>query len=158
MKDRIVLGIDPGASGALAFYWPDHLGRVAVEDAPAVDGVVSAAAVARLIEKYGATEAVIETVGAMPGQGVSSMFRFGFSTGAVHGVLGALNIPYVQVTPTRWKKRMGLPADKEAARGMAIRTFPHVADRFSRKKDHGRAEAALLAYYAAHVMNERNAA
>lgn len=156
---RCVLAIDPGASGACVFYFPDEApGRIAVHDMPVADGQVSCVHLASLVRQYGPTEAIVELVGARPGQGVSSMFRFGASVGAVYGVLGALAIPYSQVTPGKWKRRLALGADKEEARALALRTFPAVADRFARKRDHGRAEAALLAYYAAHVMAERRAA
>ncbi|MCA0318208.1 MAG: hypothetical protein LCH88_09080 [Proteobacteria bacterium] len=155
---RCILGIDPGASGAIAFYFPDVPGRVSVDDMPLVNGSVCCVTLAHRIAQMGPTEAIVELVGSMPKQGVSSTFKFGASVGAVHGVLGALAVPYALVTPGKWKRRMGLGSDKEQARALALRTFPAVAEKFSRKKDHGRAEAALLAYYAAHIMNERDAA
>ena len=95
--------------------------------------------------------ATVELVNAMPGQGVSSTFRFGQATGAVAGVLGALAVPVRLVTPSKWKGALGLPADKEAARQRAIETWPHLAHRFARKMDHGRAEAALLALYSRNI-------
>lgn len=152
---RCILGIDPGASGALAFYFPDDAsGRVAVHDMPFA-GTVSGGGLGDLIRQYGPTEAIVELVAAMPGQGVSSTFKFGLAAGAVHGALGALGIPYHLVTPGKWKRRMGLTSDKDASRAMACRLFPRVASSFARKRDDGRAEAALLAYYRVHQMDER---
>ena len=52
--------------------------------------------------------AALEKVGAMPGQGVVSMFTFGHAAGAVAGVLAALEVPVTLVTPQRWKKAAGL--------------------------------------------------
>jgi hypothetical protein len=49
-----------------------------------------------------------------------------------------------------WKKGMsvkGGPEGKEQCRAMALRMFPECASEFARKKDAGRAEAALLAVY-----------
>lgn len=158
MRDRVVLGIDPGASGALAFYWPEAPGLVVIEDMPTVDGVVSGALLADMLGRYQPTEAMVELVGAMPKQGVSSTFKFGFATGIIHGALGAMNVPYSLVSPAKWKRHMGLSSDKEAARAMAIRTFPAIAPRFYRAKDHNRAEACLLAYYAAHIYRQQEAA
>lgn len=158
VKDRIVLGIDPGASGALAFYWPEAPGLVVIEDMPVVDGQVSGALLADAIRRYEPEQAVVEAVGAMPKQGVSSTFKFGFATGMIHGVLGSLGIPYSVVTPAKWKRHMGLTSDKEQARAMAIRTFPAIAPKFYRAKDHNRAEACLLAYYAAHLHRQKEAA
>lgn len=83
----------------------------------------------------------------MPKQGVSSSFKFGRSLGLVEGVCDGLGIPVQWVTPNRWKKAMRLGADKEASRQLAIRRWPEQAALFARKKDHGRAEAALIALW-----------
>ncbi len=96
--------------------------------------------------------AVVERVSAMPGNGAVSMFNFGRSYGDVRGVIGALDIPLHFVTPQKWKKHFGLTSDKDQSRLRAIRMFPAVADQFKRKKDDGRAEAALIALYGAEVL------
>ena len=84
----------------------------------------------------------------MPGQGVASTFRFGESVGVVLGVLGALQIPVRMVTPGRWKKAAGiLGRDKDAARTLAIQHHPEIADRLTRKKDIGRADAVCIARF-----------
>jgi crossover junction endodeoxyribonuclease RuvC len=147
-----ILGIDPGASGALAFYYLETRDRVAVEDMPLVDGGISSALLAQTIRKMGPRMAMIESVGARPGQGVSSMFAFGKSFGQALGVLGALEVPTHFITPAKWKKHFRLTSDKEEARYKAIQFFPACAGHFARKKDHGRAEAALIARYAAETM------
>jgi crossover junction endodeoxyribonuclease RuvC len=147
---RVILGVDPGASGAIAFYRPDRPADIEVYDTPLIDGQVDAAALGRLVRAAGATEAMVERVGAMPKQGVSSTFKFGMAYGAVLAACGVLMLPLRQETPGRWKKHFRLDADKEKARALAIRTWPSSPD-FSRKKDHGRAEAALIALFAAEV-------
>jgi crossover junction endodeoxyribonuclease RuvC len=83
----------------------------------------------------------------MPGQGVSSTFKFGTAYGALLGVLGALEIRTVLVAPATWKKHFRLDSDKEKSRALALRTFAKSPEHFARKKDHGRGEAALLALY-----------
>lgn len=148
---RVILGVDPGASGAIAFYCPDRPADIEVHDTPLADGQVDAAALARIVRASGATEAMIERVGAMPKQGVSSTFKFGMAYGAVLAACGVLMLPLRQETPGRWKKHFRLDADKEKARALAIRTWP-ASSCFSRKKDHGRAEAALIALFAAEVI------
>ena len=91
---------------------------------------------------------VVEAVAAVPGQGVSSTFRFGESLGVVLGVLGALQLPIRMVTPSRWKKAAGLLCrDKDAARTLAIQLHPEVADQLARKKDIGRADAVCIARF-----------
>ena len=78
--------------------------------------------------------------------GVSSSFNFGMSYGIALGVVGALKIPVVHVSPGKWKKYFGLTADKEQSRKLAIDKWPG-CEHFRRKKDNGRAEALLLAEY-----------
>lgn len=149
-----ILGVDPGLSGAVAFYFPSRPDLIGAEDMPVVDGSIDVAHLARRIGQMATSLAIVERVGSMPGQGLSSTFRFGVAYGAVLGVLGALAIPVHLVAPGKWKRHFALPADKEAARGLAIRTWP-ASPHFSRKKDHGRAEASLLAKYGASITGGR---
>ncbi len=68
--------------------------------------------------------------------------------GAIRCVIAALEIRTVLLAPTVWKKYFRLGSDKEKSRALALRTFAKTPEHFSRKRDHGRAEAALLALYA----------
>jgi hypothetical protein len=150
---RCILGIDPGISGAIAFFFPDHPERVACEDVPIAAGNIDAVTLAARIAIMAPDVVIIEQVGAMPGQGVSSMFKFGRAFGTVIGVVGALKLPLHMVAPSRWKSHFRLSADKEEARALALRTFPACGGQFQRKKDHGRAEAALIARYGAETLH-----
>jgi hypothetical protein len=152
-----IMGVDPGASGAVAFYYTTFPHLIAVEDVPVVGKEIDAAELARRIVTMGPVLAVVEAVHAMPKQGVSSVFTFGQAFGTVLGVIAALNVPVERVTPGRWKKHFRLDADKERARALAIQMWPSCPG-FSRKKDHGRAEAALLARYGADLFAMRSAA
>lgn len=141
----IIVGIDPGVSGAYAFLTDELVEPVYVGDLPVVDGNLDASALTRVLGGVKIDALVVERVSAMPGQGVSSMFKFGRAYGTILGVAAALGIETHLVTPAQWKKAYGLPGkDKEKARELAIRLYPKV-DGLSRKKDHGRAEALLLA-------------
>ncbi len=150
MDDRLVLGIDPGLTGALAVFDPARPGAVVVHDMPVAGGMVDAAELARLVCEIGPTEAVVEQVASRPGQGVASIFKFGTCYGAALATVAAMGIPARLVPPTRWKKHFRLGADKEDARALAVRLWPG-CPAFSRKKDHGRAEAALIARFGAEV-------
>ena len=89
--------------------------------------------------------AVVERVGAMPGQGTTSMFGFGRSLGVIEGVLAGLGISVAWVTPQKWKKKFGLiKKEKDAARGLVLGMYPERSDLFARKKDGGRADAVLI--------------
>jgi crossover junction endodeoxyribonuclease RuvC len=140
-------GVDPGLSGALAFIFEDAPDRVITEDMPTVDNVVMPSLLRSLLARLKPTVALIEAVSARPGQGVTSMFRFGQAHGTAIGVIGGLDVPYHFVTPGKWKKHYGLSSDKEECRAKALQLFPSCADQFKRKKDHGKAEAALIARY-----------
>lgn len=142
-----ILGIDPGASGAMALLDGDVLVRVADMPTIMVKGrsKVLPGGVVDLIVAWKPDQIALEDVGAMPGQGVTSMFSFGRSVGILEGVIAALGYPLVMVRPATWKRAAGVPADKDAARLMATRLWPDQSAMFSRKKDDGRAEAALLA-------------
>lgn len=145
-----ILAIDPGITGALAFLYSDHLDRVATYDMPAIESEVSAAALRDRIQMYEPEIAFIERVGPMPRDGVRQAWRFGSAYTTARVVVALLNIPTILITPAVWKKAMrvnGGADGKNQCRAMATRLFPSCAASFARKKDAGRAEAALLAYY-----------
>jgi len=151
-----ILGIDPGASGGIAFFSMQR-GLLSIFDMPTVEvkrggknkREVSAAMLNAIIGARDIDAAFVEKVGAMPGQGVSSMFQFGRSVGMIEGVLSALEIPTNYVTPQVWQKAVGARGGKDASRARAAELFPAYAANFSRKKDDGRADAALIAWYGA---------
>jgi crossover junction endodeoxyribonuclease RuvC len=78
---------------------------------------------------------------------VVSAFNFGMNFGTIKGVCGGLRIPFSLVTPGKWKRDLGLKADKDQARARAAQLWPGAAAHFARKKDDGRAEAALIALW-----------
>lgn len=139
-----VLGIDPGVTGGLAALFDD--GRIEACDIPNVAGEVDVEAVLRIIEGYRLTAAIIERANAMPKQGVSSTFKYGVAYGSLRTTVALLKIPTHLVAANKWKKHFGLDADKEKSRALAMRLWPGCG-LFTRKKDHGRAEAALIARY-----------
>ncbi|UGB26381.1 hypothetical protein LPC10_01835 [Methylorubrum sp. B1-46] len=150
--ETCIVAIDPGLTGAVAFYFPSAPDRVAVEDMPTAGGEIDTAALVRRIKQMGPTIAVIEQVHAMPKNGSIACFKLGMAYGAARAALTVSGVPTHLVTPNSWKKHMRLPGGdlgKEAGRAMAIRLFPATSERFERKKDHNRADAALIAAFAA---------
>jgi hypothetical protein len=148
------IGIDPGLNGALAVIHDDG-SIVAVHDTPTlmlrtsrgirqeydVPGLVA------LLVPYVSPQAhvILEESQAMPGQGTRSMFTIGVGFGVWLGVLAALQMPHTRIRPSVWKRALGLDKDKEASRLRAMQLFPSADLR--RKRDHGRAEALLLAVW-----------
>jgi crossover junction endodeoxyribonuclease RuvC len=152
--NALCMGVDPGVTGAIAFYFPDAADRILAEDTPGVAGEVDGVTLSRRIKQLAPTFAIVERVASMPGQGVASTFKFGKAIGTALGVLGVLEIPIHLVAPGVWKKHFRLSADKEQARALALRLFPSTSDHFARKKDHGRAEAGLIALYGAQCFDK----
>jgi crossover junction endodeoxyribonuclease RuvC len=158
---KVFLGIDPGLSGAFAFYTPDEK-HLEIVDMPVVEVTrngkvkreVSAPLVSSVLGGRGIEFAVIERVGAMPGQGVTSVFSFGKSVGIVEGVLAAKGIPTHPATPQAWQKMFNVRAGKDGSRECAMRMFPWCSEYFERKKDDGRSDAALMALYCAKLWDE----
>lgn len=152
----VYCGIDPGLTGALAFLDTDlHL--LSVHDMPTVKVATSDRTrqhmvpdrLADLLDDKRPSNTLIENVHSTPNDGHVGAFTFGMATGIVHGVLAGLDLPFEKVTPGKWKKDLRVPADKEEAMMVASRLFPRCTALWSRKKDHGRAEAALIALYLA---------
>lgn len=150
-----LIGIDPGCSGATVVLCDYGTGQPVVIEAlrtPVVKSGkstrVDAAAVARFLREYDSGHAYIEKVGAMPGQGVTSMFTFGHAAGVVEGVAAACMIPITHVTPQAWKARAGLLGkDKDAARSRAIQLWPNWSGLAKKGEGQAFADAALIALY-----------
>ncbi len=123
---KALIAIDPGKGGGMALFVD---GRAA--EAYAFKEADEAAEwVKSVCMRYELVEAVIEQVGAMPGQGVTSMFSFGENFGWWQGLLMGVGIPFTRVRPQEWQK--GLPgltklkgADrKRRLKSLAAEQFP----------------------------------
>jgi crossover junction endodeoxyribonuclease RuvC len=149
-----LLGIDPGIHGGLAIVFVDANGAapqlVDAIDIP-VAGIgakerVNVLAIRGWLTSHVPQHAFIERAQAMPKQGASSGFKYGRAVGAIEAVISCCAIPLTIVEPSIWKKFHGLRGgDKEAGRQRALQLFPAAHALLARKKDHGRAEAALIA-------------
>lgn len=129
-QTAVILAIDPGASGAIVALGPggEIFGHLSMPTYRAgKSSRVNAQALAGWIRglNHPIQHAYLEAVGAMPGQGVSSMFSFGHAAGVVEGVIAAIGLPTTLVPPATWKKTQGLIGkDKDAARARAARLYP----------------------------------
>jgi crossover junction endodeoxyribonuclease RuvC len=101
----------------------------------------------QIIKDFDPTDAFVEKVFAMAGQGVTSVFSFGRSLGVVEGVLTTMKIKTTLITPQTWQKRMAVTGGKDGSRARAMELFPEQAQMFKRVKDDGRADAALIAAF-----------
>ena len=145
----IYIGIDPGKKGAIAWIENGYQAVLPYSNEMLVQICKEAM---EAIEHEQKVIVCVEKVGAMPGQGVTSMFNFGKNVGYVEGVLEALKIPYQLIRPQQWKKEFSLiKKNKAASIEVCKRLFPDVSLRRTdkcRTDDDGMAEALLLALYA----------
>lgn len=145
----IVWGCDPGLSGAVALFDAGN-GVVETWDMPIVEvrqkKAVSPQLIKDILELHDAP-LWIEQVSARPNQGVTSMFNFGKSYGMVLGVAAGLGMKVNYVTPQQWRKAVRCPTGKDGSRARAMELLPAYSQMFARKRDDGRADAALIAYY-----------
>jgi hypothetical protein len=154
---RIVVGIDPGLDGGVAVL--NESDTLDTAPLPTMgEGkhrVLDIAQLVRWLRDRDVTEAIMELSGAMPDQGRASIFRYGVSFGQLLGMCQGMLLPYVIVSPLRWKrhygllnsKKHGIVVGKDDSRRRAIELFPANAHQFARKLDTHRAEAALIARY-----------
>lgn len=141
----IHIGIDPGKKGAMAIISGDGISVYAFDE------TAYNSQFAEIVKKGDGVRCCLEHVGAMPGQGVTSMFSFGDNFGFIRGLLTAHNIPYELVRPQKWKKEYSITADKNSAITVCSRLFPDVSllpTSRCRKPSDGFAEALLMAEYA----------
>lgn len=156
----IVLGIDPGVNGAIAFLTDD--GDLETLDIPTQSAArgkstrkrteINAVELARIIDAAAPDHAIVEAVGARPHDGSVQAFAFGKSFGIILGILAANFLPITLVTPQVWRKALGVAkgetaGDKRPSMRRATELFPEQAFNWAAKCNADRAEAALIAEY-----------
>ena len=151
-----IIGIDPGLSGAIAVLENNQV--LNIFDIPVMSEgkknkrqLNSALLVNLLKENINKEEevaVVVEQVNAMPGQGVTSMFNFGQTFGALKGICAALELPIFFIRPSKWKKHFELiNSSKDASRTKAIEMYPKLSKQLSKKKDVNKSDAILIARF-----------
>lgn len=150
-----VLGIDVGLTGAIVLVGGECKSLRMIEDMPTrLEGrekrrELDLDALAKLFEEareYKPDFVVIEAQGPAPGQGLASTFKLARQFGQIEGLAHGMGFRVELVRPHVWKAALRLGSDKERSRTAARKLWPRVTY-FDRVKDHGRAEAALLAHW-----------
>ena len=151
-----IIGIDPGLSGAIAVLKENKV--ISIFDMPVMAECkknkkqLNSAQLVNIIreniEKNEEIVVVVEQVNAMPGQGVTSMFNFGQTFGAIKGISAALELPIFFVRPSKWKKHFELiKSSKDSSRTKVIEMYPTLANQLSKKKDVNKSDAILIARF-----------
>ena len=152
----IVVGIDPGLSGAIAILENNKV--LNIFDMPVMaEGKknkrqLNSAQLVSIIKNNTKPDVeiavVVEQVNAMPGQGVTSMFNFGQTFGAIKGVCAALELPIFFVRPSKWKKHFELiNSSKDSSRTKVIEMYPTLSSQLAKKKDVNKSDAILIARF-----------
>ena len=151
-----IIGIDPGLSGAIAILEDSRIEEIfdmpVMPDGKKNKRQLNSALLVKLIKdsikNLEDTVMVVEQVNAMPGQGVTSMFNFGQTFGAIKGICAALGLPIFFVRPAKWKKHFELiNSSKDSSRTKAIEMYPSISEQLSKKKDVNKSDAILIARY-----------
>ena len=151
-----IIGIDPGLSGAIAILEDNKV--LSIFDMPVMaEGKknkrqLNSAQLVDIIKENikinGDIAVVVEQVNAMPGQGVTSMFNFGQTFGAIKGVCAALKLPIFFVRPSKWKKHFDLlNSSKDSSRTKVIEMYPSLSNQLTKKKDVNKSDAILIARF-----------
>jgi len=151
-----IIGIDPGLSGAIAVMHDKKV--INMYDMPVMaEGKknkrqLNSSQLVNIIKENinedEETIVVVEQVNAMPGQGVTSMFNFGQTFGAIKGVCAALKLPIFFVRPSKWKKHFELiNSSKDASRTKVIEMYPTLSGQLSKKRDVNKSDAVLIAKF-----------
>ena len=151
-----IIGIDPGLNGAIAVMHDKKV--INMYDMPVMaEGkknkrqLNSSQLVNIIKENINENEetiVVVEQVNAMPGQGVTSMFNFGQTFGAIKGVCAALKLPIFFVRPSKWKKHFELiNSSKDSSRTKVIEMYPTLSAQLTKKRDVNKSDAVLIAKF-----------
>lgn len=167
----LVLGIDPGSSGAFAVYDTQSRSLVGeVYDTPIWYQTVGkrkrkrvdALAIADLFDEFevmGVELVVMEAVGGRKAQNAAHAFTFGYGVGIIYMAAFYSGIVIETVPPQTWKQVLQVPgkskADDSAIMARADELFPKDRAKFRGVKGGkriDRAEAAMIAKFGGDVI------
>ena len=158
----IVIGVDPGLTGAMTLLHAQR-GILECADIPTCPNGTVGGSMRHWIDTealsevfkgwYFRHELALEAVSvaierpipmpSLPAQTIASQFD---TFGVLRAVLARAG-EVIYVNPSAWKKLFGVGSDKEKSRACVQRLYPNAAQHFARKKDHNRAESALIAHF-----------
>jgi hypothetical protein len=152
----IVCGVDVGLQGGLSIIEDGEL--VAVFDMPVnpvpykgkTRNEIDAVEICNILETFRPNIIAIESVSARPGNGGTSLFRFGYASGVIYGCAASRwkECEIQMIRPQAWKKYWNLLGTaKDEARILCLEKFPKMKDKFRLKKSSGIADASLIAGY-----------
>jgi crossover junction endodeoxyribonuclease RuvC len=160
----IFCGIDPGLNGAYVFV--NDAGEViGIGDLPThsvgkanrkLRTELDLHTLCSTLREFRPDQAVIEQVGPMPKQGISSTARFTYACGSIYCAVVALGLPASFVTPQRWQQHHRIGKGPDDAVRKVLQLHPGRHEQLKRKKDQHRADAVLIALYGRAIIQREN--
>lgn len=158
------VGIDPGAKGAASLWAVTErelrLAHVIAFEEP---GVAWRAELLATFNKFCPALTLIEKVHSMRGQGVKSVYSFGYQHGSAETIIELADVHREVIKPTDWQKKVGLPAywqieskykrrkERNAAcRKLIVDAYPQYAD-----TEYDIWAGVVIGYVAAHELRSR---
>lgn len=160
-----VIGIDPGASGALALYDVTSAKIVDLRDTPNNQNILTTGKKTKQI-LFDSLRSIledwkqlalsqnanlyvhIEKVNAFSKQSAPAAFNFGYAAAIPFSICQMLDLEVKLIPAVTWKNQFGLKAsEKDAARLLVLQMFPYLSNVLKRKMDVDRADAVLIAVY-----------
>ena len=129
----LIIGIDPGISGAICFFQNGEITDVI--DMPSMaDGKKNK----RQINSQQVFNEVSERIINIPKKEIIVVIE----------QVSAMQLSMYFVRPAKWKKYYGLiKTEKDASRTKVIEIFPYISNKLSKKKDSNKADAILIANF-----------
>ena len=154
LNSKIIIGIDPGLTGGFSVFLGKELIRSEVLKRK--EDCLDASWLAKQLCDWNPSHIILEKVHAMPGQGVSSMFKFGQVFGTIKSVIDILEFDYDEVPNQAWPRYFfGNTRNKEIKNkdrniDFACKLWPDfdfTATEKSKKPHTGKVDSALIGYY-----------
>ena len=145
MSKKLIVGIDPGKKGAIAFLDKDTF-EAEVYSMPQF--------VLDLVDILKSKQeniffVVIEKQQSFPKQGVKSIFNLGIHYGIILGILTTLQIPYEEISCHKWQKEMiGGNKERGKTKKLSLKKAKALFPYLDIGKNHNKADALLIAEYA----------
>jgi hypothetical protein len=144
----MIIGIDPGANGGVAFI---HNEGELYKAFPMPEKKNLAMVISNVIlEREETFYCCIEKSFPSHNQGITSIFNHGYNYGWYVSTLSILNIETIEVLPQVWKSAFKLSKDKQKSMDLCLKLWPESKDLIYGKKGgmlDGVAEALLIAEY-----------
>lgn len=154
----VIIGCDPGVSGAIAFLASDTGKVLEIADMPTYEGPhdreVCTWQLTEILGRYHARTIVIEDVWGRPGNSVKSLTCFAKAYGALVGTLRYMRVPFHRVTPQKWQGAIfplaGITEQHDTKKASVfVANYLHPEAQLvrgkGRKPDHNRADAVCIA-------------